>query len=73
MYPPCFDSFKFGLKENNAILAQVSYSKHELADIFAQVGNTPSSSSTSSSSTSSSSATLSVAEIQDIFEEKEKN
>ena len=58
---------KSGLKENNAILAQVSYSKHELADIFAQVSNTPSSSSTSSSST-----TLSVAEIQSIFEEKEK-
>ena len=46
----------------------MSYSKHGLADIFAQVGNTPSSSSTSSSLT-----TLSVAEIQSIFGEKEKN
>ena len=36
---------KFGLKENNRILAQVSYFKYVLANIFAQVGNTPSSSS----------------------------
>ena len=28
---------KFGLKENNAILVQVSYSKQELVNIFAQV------------------------------------
>ena len=53
-------------------MAQVSYSKHELADIFAQVGNTPSSPSASSHSTSSSSATLTAAKIQSIFEEKEK-
>ena len=38
---------KFGLKENNKNLAQVSYSKNKLANIFAQVGNTSSSSSTS--------------------------
>ena len=68
MSPHCLGAFK----ENNEILAQVSYSKHELADIFAQVGNTPSSPSASSSSTSSSSATLSAAKIQSIFEEKEK-
>ena len=40
----------------------MSCSKHELVDIFAQVGNTP-----SSSCTSSSSATLTAAEIQSIF------
>ena len=60
------------MKGNNGILAQVSCSKHDLDDIFAQSSNTPYLSSTSSSSTSSSSATLTAPEIQSIFEGKEK-
>ena len=55
---------KFTLKDNNEILAQLPYSKHELTNKFTQLGNTPSSSSTSSPSTSSSSATLTAAEIK---------
>ena len=55
---------KFTLKENNEILVLLPYSKHELTNIFTQLGNTPSSSSTSSPSTSSTLATLTAAEIK---------
>ena len=60
------------MEENNEILAQVPFPKHELDDIFAQAGNTTSLSSASSFSTSSSSTILTAPEVQSIFKCKEK-